>query len=456
MKTKIQIPFLLAITLFISIACQPTKTSIANAKTTSLTPMPKWAEDATMYEVNLRQYTPEGTIAAFETHLPRLKELGVKILWIMPIQPIGEKNRKGTLGSYYSIQDYKKVNPEFGSTADFRNLVAKCHELGLKVIIDWVANHTAWDNSWITTNPDWYAKDSTGNMYGPYDWSDVAQLDYSNMDMRNAMIDAMTYWVKEADIDGFRCDVAGLVPVDFWESARSAIEPIKPIFMLAEDENQIALLHKAFNSNYGWSLHAAMNQVAKGEKTAIDITSYFAKIDTLYPTGTFPMQFTSNHDENSWNGTEYERLGGAVKTFAAFTFLCPGMPLIYSGQEAGLSKRLQFFEKDNIDWSNLEMSTFYKQLTDLKKNNQALFNGSYGAPIKFIPNNVSEKVVVFERKINNNHVVALFNFTNSELSITANTTITGNYADYFTNKNVTFPLKNELVKPFKFMIFTVK
>jgi glycosidase len=227
---------------------------------------PEWSKNATIYEVNVRQYTKEGTFKAFAEHLTRLRQMGVDILWFMPIHPISEKNRKGTLGSYYAVQDYKAVNPEFGTLEDFKSVVDQAHDMGFKVLIDWVANHTGWDNQWIKDHPEWYKKDSTGNMIAPFDWTDVAQLDYGNQEMREAMIDALSYWVSEADIDGYRCDVAGMVPVDFWANAREQLNEIKPVFMLAEDESEIALLEEAFNMNYGWEFHHIMNGIAKGKK----------------------------------------------------------------------------------------------------------------------------------------------------------------------------------------------
>jgi glycosidase len=451
MKNKLLLP-LAALLLVAAISCKTTTNEVKN-RLTSETPMPEWAKDAVIYEVNLRQYTNEGTIAAFETHLPRLKELGVDILWFMPVHPIGEKNRKGGLGSYYSVKDYKAINPEFGSMEDFKNMVNKAHELGFKVIIDWVANHTAWDHAWVNTNPDYYAKDSTGNMYGPYDWTDVAQLDFSNQQLRADMIDALKFWVAEANIDGYRCDVAGKVPVDFWEAATKELNSIKPVFMLAEDEDEEALLNKAFNANYGWSFHSLMNRVAKGEKNVTDITAYLAHIDTIYPTGSFPMQFTSNHDENSWNGTEYERMGNAHNTFATLSFTVTGMPLIYTGQEAGLNKRLLFFEKDMVNWDNLAMSEFYKKLIDLKTNNPALHNGSFGGNLMKTETSQPEKALVFERIKDNNHVVAVFNLSPETITINAGTLAKGDLNDYFTGKTVTFPLNNVELQPWEYKVF---
>lgn len=377
---------------------------------------PEWSNDAVIYEVNVRQYTPEGTFEAFSEHLPRLKELGVEILWFMPIYPISEKNRKGTLGSYYAISDYTGVNPEFGTFDDFKQLVDEAHSMGFKVLLDWVANHTGWDGPWIENHPEWFTHDSLGNIVSPVaDWTDVADLNYDNTQMRAAMIDAMQYWVSEANIDGFRCDVAGMIPVDFWNDARAALDSIKPVFMLAEDEAEYELLHKAFNINYGWEFHHIMNSIAQEEANANAVAGYYTKVDSVYPKGSYMMHFTSNHDENSWNGTVYERMGDAVKTMAALSFTLPGMPLIYSGQEAGNNKRLEFFEKDEIDWSKLEMQQFYAKLIDLKQQNKALWNGCEGGDIQFI--DVHEDILVFIRAYKQNKVLAVFNLSGSALDI---------------------------------------
>ncbi|GET30397.1 alpha-amylase family glycosyl hydrolase [Prolixibacter sp. SD074] len=387
---------------------------------------PDWSRDATIYEVNIRQYTKEGTFAAFEKSLPRLKKLGVNILWIMPINPISEKNRKGKLGSYYAVRDYKGVNPEFGNLADFKHLVDKAHEMGFHVLLDWVANHTGWDNKWITEHPDWYTQDSLGHIISPVpDWTDVADLNYNNPNMRAAMINAMKYWVKEANIDGYRCDVAGSVPVDFWNQARTELDAIKPVFMLAEDADNMDLLKKAFNANYGWPFLHIMNEIYKGDKTSADIVNYFEKTYAAYPKGSYPMIFTTNHDENSWNGTTYERLGDAVKTFSSLTFVVPGMPLIYSGQEAGLRKRLAFFEKDEIDWSDLSMSNFFHKLIQLKKDNNALWNGNSGGDFVTLENSAMPKVLTFSRQNNGNQVVSVFNLSPDPVSFE----ITGSFQE---------------------------
>lgn len=398
---------------------------------------PDWAANATIYEVNIRQYTPEGTFNAFAEHLPRLQKLGVKILWLMPVNPISAKNRKGSLGSYYSIADYKKVNPEFGTMDDFKNLVNKCHEMGFKVIIDWVANHTGWDNPWITEHPEWYTKDSTGQIIPPVaDWSDVADLNYDVPQMRRAMIEAMDFWLKETGIDGFRCDVAWGVPQDFWEAARASFDSIKPVYMLAEDEDHPAFLEKAFHSDYAWKLHHIMNEVAQGKKSVVDLKQYFAEAENKYAQGSFPMQFITNHDENSWQGTEFERMGAAADEFAVFTFTIPGIPLIYSGQEVTLNKKLLFFEKDTINWKNQQKQQFFEKLVALKTNNQALWNGPAGGDFTIFETSQPEKVLAFTRQKGENKLLALFNFSAQEQTFTISLPEKVSGKDYFTEEDI--------------------
>ena len=382
---------------------------------------PEWSGDAVIYEVNVRQFTPEGTFGAFAEHLPRLKDLGVDVLWFMPIHPIGVKERKGALGSYYSISDYKAVNPEFGSFSDFKLLVQAAHSLGFRVIIDWVANHTSRDAKW-TANPDWYVLDSAGSPVAPYDWTDVAKLDFNNADMRSAMIDAMLFWVTETEIDGFRCDAAMEVPADFWETAAAEIRSAKAdVLMLAEAEEP-PLMSRGFDMYYAWSLHHAMNQTAQGKANVDTLRQRLQAMETRFPACAIPLMFTSNHDENSWNGTEFERMGGAAKTFAALTYLLPGMPLIYSGQEVGLNRRLAFFARDPIDWTDEQgFSDFYKGLNDLRRNNPALHSQPQGGALQEIKNSVPDRVFSFVRASPNNRVLAVFNLSGDPQEVTFDT-----------------------------------
>jgi 1,4-alpha-glucan branching enzyme len=372
---------------------------------------PEWSKNANIYEVNIRQYTEEGTFKAFQDHLPRLKEMGVDILWLMPIHPIGEKNRKGTLGSYYSIRDYKAVNPEFGTMEDFKELVHTAQSMGFKVILDWVANHTAWDHHWISENPEFYTRDSLGNMISPYDWTDVADLNYDVPEVSDAMLDALKFWVEEAGIDGYRCDVAGMVPTEFWERVRSELDAIKPVFMLAEAE-QVDHHYRAFDMSYAWELHHLFNRIASGEKDANDLASYFERHDTTYPAAAYRMIFIDNHDENSWNGTVEERLGDASDLFAMLCYTLPGMPLIYSGQETGLDKRLEFFEKDVIVWDDdFPLMDFYTQLSVLKHDNMALWNGRFGGTMTRIKTTNDTRIFAFLRERSDSKVLVIANLS---------------------------------------------
>lgn len=356
-----------------------------------LFPHVDWSRNASIYEVNVRQYTPEGTLKAMAVHLPRLQKMGVGILWFMPIQPIGQRQRKGTLGSYYAICDYTAVNPEFGTLADFKSLVQQAHALGMKVILDWVANHTAWDHVWTQQHPEWYLKNERGEIHSYLydngteieDWSDVCGLDYKRLDLWPAMTDAMLYWLREADVDGFRCDVAGLLPTPFWEQARLRMEQIKPVFMLAEWADP-GLHAKAFDMTYDWSLYEVLKKIARGEGDARDLRSYLAQPEKLYPADAYRMTFTANHDTNSWHGHDAAHYGAAFRAMAVLAATLPGMPLVYSGQESGLNKQLQFFEKDAIDWGTYDHADFYAGLLALKKTHPALQNGATGGPVDIL------------------------------------------------------------------------
>jgi len=383
--------------------------------TPSIVEHPEWSKNANIYEVNIRQYSPEGTFNAFKKDLPRLKDMGVKILWLMPIQPIGELNRKGTKGSYYSVKDYKAVNPEFGTEADFKALVDEAHEMGFKVILDWVANHSAWDNVW-TINKDWYNLDEDGNFQPPVeDWSDVIDLNYDNQDMRAAMTDALVYWVKEFNIDGYRCDVAGMVPIDFWVKAHEEMDKVKDVFMLAED-GEPELLYEAFDMNYAWEYAHTIREIAAGEQTFLDLDSLFMRDAERFPKNVYRMYFTSNHDENSWNGTDPGMYGPNFENFAVLSATVPGMPLIYNGQESMLDKQLEFFEKDQIDWKEYSYQDFYSILLDLNTTNQALWNGEYGGDFTKIES--PENTYAFSREKDQFQVVVAINISEETKEIT--------------------------------------
>ncbi len=392
----------------------------------------EWTRNLTLYEVNLRQYTKSGTFKEFEEHLPRLKELGVGIIWFMPLQPIGEKERKGNLGSYYSIKDYLSIDPAYGSMDEFVRLVSKIHEMGMYVILDWVANHTSWDNVLTLSNPEYYSLTPEGNFHPPFDeWSDVIKLDYNNPELRNYMVNAMKFWIKEADIDGFRCDMANLVPTDFWENARPELDAVKPVFMLAEAEHR-ELLNKAFDAIYNWNIFHTMDHIARGEKSAWDLLTMLEREVYQFPAHAYQMMFISNHDENSWNGSELERLGHGLEAFAVLYFTLTGIPLIYSGQEAGNHKRISFFDKDEIEWKEDKMFPLYARLTRLKLDNEALWNGPYGGSLILLDTKNGANTIGYIRQKGEKRVLVIINLTgNHQYAHLHDEILQGCYKDVF-------------------------
>jgi len=325
----------------------------------------QWVDTISIYEVNIRQYTPEGTFKAFQNHLPRIQAMGMDVLWLMPITTISTEGRKGNLGSYYACSSYTKINPEFGNEQDLIDLIGLAHQLGMKVMIDWVANHTGRKHEWMQNHPDWFSRDEAGNFTERNGWDDVVDLNYNNHEMRAALIGAMQFWVQSFKIDGFRCDMAHLVPLDFWKTARTACETIKPLFWLAECE--VATYHEVFDASYAWDWMHVSEKLTKGEANMNEVYNVLHQYNQ-YPVGALKLFFTSNHDENSWNGTEYEKFGPAAKAWAVFSFTWKGIPLVYSGQELPNQKRLAFFDKDSIDWSHPpQLHDFYKTLNALRK-----------------------------------------------------------------------------------------
>ncbi|MDR1503503.1 MAG: alpha-amylase [Prevotella sp.] len=446
--------FVVALIALMSYSCkQKPQTAIDEPQEKCTVQHLDWTRNAVIYEVNVRQYTKEGTFAAFEQHLPRLKELGVDVLWFMPIHPISEKNRKGTLGSYYAVKDYKGINPEYGTKEDFKRLVDKAHEAGFKVILDWVANHTGCDNVWLSDHPDWYVKDEAGNPKSPYDWTDTYELNYDNKDMRAAMADALKYWVTDFNIDGYRCDMAHEVPTDFWNDVRPALDSIKPVFMLAESENYDLLEH-AFDTNYSWELMHMMSDVNKGTKTAEDIQAYVQKLDSLMCPDGYKMNFLTNHDENSWNGTEFERYGKGVETFAVLTYTLNGMPMIYTGQEVGMKKRLSFFEKDMVpSWTANATTAFYKKLNELKHTHPALRAGEIGGKLRFYTSSASKDILIYSREAAGKEIMVMLNLSGKNVTYQSNDALNrDNYVDYFSGKKVD-KLPNTL-KAWEYRVFT--
>jgi alpha-amylase len=397
-------------------------------KQTAMQHPSNWLPQASIYEVNIRQYTPEGSFAAFQQHLPRLQQMGVKVIWLMPIHPIGLKNRKETLGSYYSIKDYKAVNPEFGQLEDFKKLVKEAHRLGLKLIIDWVANHTSWDHNWVQNNPGFYAKNDKGAMYAPFDWADVVQLDHKSTDQQTAMIDAMKFWVAECGIDGFRCDMAHLAPVDFWVRARKELDAVRPLFWLAETQDRP--LFKAFDLIYAWEWLHKMEDYVKGKAKLADLQKQVEVYNEDFAQNKFRILFTTNHDENSWNGTEFERYGEAARVFAALSATLPGLPLVYSGQEEPLRKRLSFFNKDTIGLGKYEWAPFFQSLLRLRETNPAVAADSSVA-FEWVPNSAADRVFSFRRKKAGREVLVLANLSGTPLTCSVSQEITGLYKNVF-------------------------
>ncbi len=406
---------------------------------------PQWSRNLAIYEVNLRQYSEAGTFAAFAESLPELRDLGVGILWFMPIHPIGKERRKGTLGSYYSVQDYYAVNSEFGSLQEFKTLVTRIHEMGMYVIIDWVANHTAWDNSMLREHPEWYTRDESNEITSPVpDWHDVADLNYEQPELRRYMIEAMKFWVRETDIDGFRCDVAEMVPIDFWPQVREELETLKRVFMLAEGSTP-ELHRNGFDMTYSWDLFKVMNAVASGHKTVAAVDSVLEEERQQYGAGAYRMRFTTNHDENSWNGTVFERLGEGAEVFTVLAATVPGMPLLYSGQEAGLDKRLNFFEKDMIEWRDHRFRTVFAALLRLKKENPALWNGEHGGEMSSIANSAGDRVFSFLRTKGDNQVFAALNLSSVPQSCAFTAArAAGEWTDMISGAPVTIGRESEL------------
>jgi glycosidase len=444
-------PISLFVIIIFSLACNKTETFKSESK--SLVTHPEWAKNATIYEVNVRQFSKEGSFDKVTEQIPRLKEMGIDILWLMPIHPIGELNRKGSLGSYYAVKDFKAVNPEFGTIEDFDKLVRTAHSHEMRVIIDWVANHTAWDNVWTNTNPEFFTLNKEGKFAPPVeDWADVIDLNYDNKELWNYMIDAMKYWVKNHDIDGFRCDVAAMVPLEFWKWARPQLDEIKPVFMLAEGHEPE--LHQAFDMTYNWQLKDLFVGFAKREKGVKDFYTFFENEKNIYSEDDYRMVFTTNHDENTWNGTDKERYGDAAEPFSVMIGVVPGMPLVYSGQESGLDKRLNFFEKDPIEWKKSEFENIFKELFNLKKNNMALWNGMSGGKMLKLESGNSA-VFSFTRKKDDDQIIALFNLSSSIQKIQIkDENLRGTFNDLFGKKSVS--LHSELIvqmNPWEYIIY---
>ncbi len=420
---------------------------------------PEWAKNAAIYQINTRQFTKEGTFRAAGKHLPRLKSLGVDILWLMPVHEIGIQNRKGSLGSPYSVKDYYSVNPEFGTLEDLKQFIQKAHDMGFHVILDWVANHTAWDNNLVKEHPEWYARDWKGD-YRPtpwWDWTDIIDLDYSHEALRKYMTDAMKYWVRDVGFDGFRADVAGFVPTDFWENVRRELDEIKPVFMLAEWESRD--LHAAsFDMTYAWSWWNIMTGLAQGKAHGLGgLFEYYSWKEMAWPDETIKMMFVSNHDKNAWEGTMFESFGEALEAAIVLSVVGDGMPLIYNGQEAGNDQRLAFFEKDPIEWKEEEhpIGELYRKLIGLMKKNSALWHGTWGGTMIRVPNSEESGVISFVRKSGNDKVFAVINLSDTAREVTFREALFhGKYMDVFSEEIIELDEDYGVaLEPWAFMVF---
>ena len=430
-------------------------------------------ETAVIYEANIRQYSKEGTFKAFTKDIPTLKELGVKIIWMMPINPISEIKRKATdgsftseiedeeerkkyLGSYYSVSDYKAINPEFGNKDDFKALIATAHNNGIYVIVDWVPNHTGWDHPWITAHPEWYTQNEQGEIIDPinpdtgksWGWTDTADLNYDNLDMQQEMIKDLKYWVENFDIDGYRMDVAHKVPPVFFKEAIAELKKIKPIFMLAEAE-QHELFRNGFDMQYAWEGHHVLNSIAKGDATVSDFDTYMEKQNEVLEASDFTMNFVTNHDENSWSGTVKERMGDASEILTTLVYAMPGMPLIYSGQEYDLNHRLKFFEKDSIPKTKGNTWNLLTKLGDLKNNHLAFHGGKIAASYERLSTE-NENVVAFKRSKEEAQVYFIGNLSNQVQSFILD--VEGTYEDLLLNKSLILNQKKIQLAPWQYYL----
>ncbi len=421
---------------------------------------PTWSYSAVLYEMNVRQLTPEGSLQAACERLPFLKDMGIEVIWLMPIYPIGMIERKGELGSYYSIADYTGVNSEFGTLDDFDAFLKRAHSLGMKVILDWVANHTARDAKWITEcAADWYERDENGEALVPWDWSDTAKLNYANHAVWQGQIDAMKFWL-ERGVDGFRCDMAMLVPIEFWQEVATVLHAIKPdVFMLAEAE-ELNLFDRAFDTCYAWELHHLMCDVAQGNRRADALLHHLYKTQAEYPRWAMKMTFTSNHDENSWQGTEQSRFGDALEIMNVFSFIVPGaMPLIYTGQEVGYNHSFKFFDRDPIPQYEANQTTaFFTKLIDVKRQHTSLRAGEMGGVWHTINNNAEDCLLIIVRETAQDRVVAIMNMSPYTITSQYNTGIyAGEYTNAMTGEKFTLHQEvNEILNGWQYHLLSMK
>ena len=422
---------------------------------------PEWSYRSVIYEMNVRQLTPEGTLRAAASRLDFLHDMGVDAIWLMPIYPIGRRDRKGSLGSYYSIRDYCAVNPELGTMEDLDDFIARAHRLGMKILLDWVANHTSRDARWLDECPaSWYERDASGAPAVPWDWSDTAKLDYANREVWNAQAEAMEFWIREHAVDGFRCDMAMLLPIDFWNETTRRLRNGKPdLFMLAEAEEQNLFEQGAFDACYAWEMHHLMNDVARQRVRVTSLRDYLYADRKRYPRSAMRLAFTSNHDENSWNGSEFTRLGAAREIMAVFTFVVPrGLPLIYTGQEVGYDHSFAFFDRDPIPhYGRNTFTALYRKLAELRHANPALAAGERGGEMIEIRNNTEDCLMTMVREADGNRVISILNMSPYRIHADYHT---GIYAGMYTDAMSGQPYElrgrvEEDMEPWSYLILTL-
>ena len=427
---------------------------------------PEWASQGVLYECNIRQFSASGNFDGVREQLPRLKELGIDILWLMPIYPIGKERRKGAMGSPYSVQDYYGINPEFGNAADLHALIQAVHAQNMKIILDWVPNHTSWDAVWKAKHPEYYTR-LNGDFTVPInehgepitDWSDVCDLDYNNPEMRRAMIDAMQYWIRNFDIDGYRVDMAGMVPNDFWAQVRPALDSLKSVFMLAEWQDEPGHFQSCFNANYGWHWKDITKDIWNGRQQPHALDTLLRYLDGYYPEGYFQLYFTQNHDENTWNGTDAELYGASADAFGVLAFTWQGIPMIYNGQEDGLSQRLAFFDRMPIHWKKFARQDFYAKLCALRHINRAVWAGSAGGKLEKIPSDAEEKVYAFSREKAGDRVLVMLNLSKDRVTVTLRPpeAVIGPYANVFARSTLQVTREITLtMKPWEYLVFSNK
>jgi len=474
---KLLLSGLIISTLF---SCKTSKPQIVNLAPEGYHLTDSSIENAVIYEVNIRQYSPEGSFNAFTKDIPKLKELGVKVIWVMPIFPISQTKRKATggdnskfasempaaeqhkyLGSYYAVSDFKKVNPEFGTIEDFRKLVKTAHANGIYVILDWVPNHTGWDHVWIKQHPEYYTQNEKGEIIDPinpetgktWGWTDVADLNYNNPALRKEMTADMKHWITNEGIDGFRCDVAGNVPTDFWQQAIPELRKEKNIFMLAEAWEPELMKDNLFDMEYSWDGHHTSNKIAQGKENVAAWDKYMIAKNKKYEANDILMNFVDNHDENSWNGTIQSRLGNAEEAMTALTYVTPGMPLVYSGNEYGLKHSLKFFEKDSIPKTKGKEWELRAKLGQLKNENPALNGGKNPASYKRIATNNDTTILAFQREKEDKKVVYIANLSKTNQKVKLE--FSGTFTNFMTNENVTFSKGKEIsLEPWQYYILT--